>query len=74
MKKQRLDYNKKKGISGNVQTQVVHDERKQKGVASNSNGDGSRKGSYFNAADIGRGEMQVFTDDGEKGKDGEETG
>ncbi|KAI3503648.1 hypothetical protein L1887_32095 [Cichorium endivia] len=38
MKKQRLDYNKKKGISGNVQTQVVQDEGKQNGVASNSNG------------------------------------
>ncbi|KAI3723863.1 hypothetical protein L2E82_35624 [Cichorium intybus] len=74
MKKLWLDYNKKKGIPGNVQTQVVQDERKQNGVAGNSNGDGSREGSYFNAADIGRGEMQVFADDGEKGKDGEETG
>ncbi|KAL4568096.1 hypothetical protein LXL04_023697 [Taraxacum kok-saghyz] len=35
-KKQRLNYNKKKGISDNVRTQVVHDEGKLTVVASNS--------------------------------------
>ncbi|XP_023749281.1 histone-lysine N-methyltransferase, H3 lysine-9 specific SUVH4 [Lactuca sativa] len=42
-KKQRLNYNKKKVISGNVQTQVVQDDGKRTVVTSNSDGDTEHK-------------------------------